>query len=129
MKTIFDLRAAVLTDCTACRIARIFCFVHGSSLVAGRGPHWRGQIFASPYPIINGGAFAALTEADWNLIRPYLEENERLFGIPLARLLSVDGAPRSPVEVYRKIVPAGHKALAPEEAWVRKEATGPKSVL
>jgi hypothetical protein len=26
----------------------------------------------------------------------------------------------SPLHVYRKIQPAGHAALQPEEAWVRK---------
>lgn len=71
---------------------------------------------------LNGGAFGALTPADWARIRPHLEENERLFGIPLERLLQVDGRLEPPERVYRKIVPSGHKALAPEEAWVRKEA-------
>lgn len=67
---------------------------------------------------LNGGELAPLGRADWELIRPYLEHNERLFGIPLSRLL--DG--REPDEVYRKVQPAGHQALLPEEAWVRKEA-------
>jgi glutamate synthase domain-containing protein 1/glutamate synthase domain-containing protein 3 len=30
---------------------------------------------------LNGGRFTRLDERDWNLIRPYLETNERLFGI------------------------------------------------
>jgi glutamate synthase domain-containing protein 3 len=67
---------------------------------------------------LNGGAFAELGASDWELIRPYLEENERLFQIPLSRLLKVDGAQLAPAAVYRKIVPSGHKALMPEEAWV-----------
>ncbi|MFI5166689.1 MAG: glutamate synthase, partial [Thermoanaerobaculales bacterium] len=70
---------------------------------------------------LNGGAFVEFTSADWALLRPVLEENERLFGIPLTRLLEVDGQPREPRSVYRKIAPAGHAALQPEEAWVRKE--------
>jgi hypothetical protein len=69
---------------------------------------------------LNGGAFAALGDADWELIRPHLEENERLFGVPVAHLLEVDGEPRPPAEVYRKIAPSGHEALLPEEAWVRR---------
>jgi glutamate synthase domain-containing protein 3 len=69
---------------------------------------------------LNGGAFAALSAADWTLILGSLEENERLFGIPVERLLTVDGQRRSPERVYRKIQPAGHEALQPEEAWVRK---------
>ncbi|WP_200867093.1 GltB/FmdC/FwdC-like GXGXG domain-containing protein [Thermoanaerobaculum aquaticum] len=68
---------------------------------------------------LNGGAFAPLTAEDWQLILPYLEENQRLFGIAVADLLTVDGRKRPPEQVYRKIVPAGHKALLPEEAWVR----------
>jgi glutamate synthase domain-containing protein 3 len=69
---------------------------------------------------LNGGAFTAIAPADWELIRPMLEENERLFGIPLQRLLAVDGEARPPESVYRKIAPTGLKALMPEEAWVHK---------
>ena len=53
---------------------------------------------------LNGGRISRLTQADWDLIRPYLEENERLFGIPLNDfLLKVDGVRKPPEEVYRKI--------------------------
>ena len=34
---------------------------------------------------LNGGEIVPLTDADWQLILPYLEENERLFGIPIRR--------------------------------------------
>lgn len=54
---------------------------------------------------LNGGHFTALTDADWETIRPYLEENARLFEIPLDRLLTVDDRLRSPQEIYRKIEP------------------------
>jgi glutamate synthase domain-containing protein 3 len=54
---------------------------------------------------LNGGEYADVTEADWNLILPYLEENERLFAIPIDRLLTVDGKKKAPHNVYRKIVP------------------------
>jgi hypothetical protein len=40
----------------------------------------------------------------------------------LNRLLTVDGSLHAPAQVYRKIRPAGHKALMPEEAWVKREA-------
>jgi AcrR family transcriptional regulator len=33
---------------------------------------------------LNGGRIAELAPADWELIRPYLEENERLFGIKVS---------------------------------------------
>jgi len=71
---------------------------------------------------LNGGQFAPLTVDDWTLIRPYLEQNESIFGISLVRLLTVDGSSHPPALIYRKIQPAGHKALMPEEAWVRREA-------
>jgi len=32
-----------------------------------------------------------MIEADWKLIEPYLQENEKLFGITIERLLTVDG--------------------------------------
>ena len=69
---------------------------------------------------LNGGEFAGLSAADWALIAPCLEENARLFGIPVERLLTAGGQQLAPERVYRKIQPAGHEALQPEEAWVRK---------
>jgi len=64
---------------------------------------------------LNGGEFAALTEPDWRLIRPYLEENERLFGIKIEDLLTVDGEVREPTEVYRKVIAVKLKVLAGSE--------------
>ena len=53
---------------------------------------------------LNGGEFAQLTEADWELILPYLKENERLFGISVEDdLLTVDGSLLEPYRVYRKV--------------------------
>jgi len=54
---------------------------------------------------LNGGQFAKITDADWKLIQPYLEENERLFDITIERLLTVDDKKRAPKDVYRKIRP------------------------
>src|SRR6266516_3962670 len=71
---------------------------------------------------LNGGEFAPLTARDWALLQSYLGKNESIFGIPLERLLTVNGTRQPPEFVYRKIIPAGHKALMPEEAWVRREA-------
>ncbi|MDH7482471.1 MAG: glutamate synthase [Armatimonadota bacterium] len=59
---------------------------------------------------LNGGEFQDLTAADWKLILPYLEENERLFDIPITRLLTVDGELREPEEVYRKVAPMKQKS-------------------
>ncbi len=69
---------------------------------------------------LNGGSFYQFEERDWILIQPYLEENERLFGIPISGLLEVDGQQRRPEAVYRKIAPAKVRALQAEEAWVAK---------
>ena len=52
---------------------------------------------------LNGGAFFSLSSLDWSLIEPYLRENERLFGVRLEDLLTVDGVRFAPQEVYRKI--------------------------
>jgi len=70
---------------------------------------------------LNGGEFVPLTGPDWDLIRPHLEENERLFGIRLADLLQVEGKSLLPESVYRKIQPRAVRALQAEEAWVKKE--------
>ncbi|MBW1860412.1 MAG: hypothetical protein JRI70_10170, partial [Deltaproteobacteria bacterium] len=40
---------------------------------------------------LNGGAFGDLTKEDWRLIRPYLEENERLFDISVEDDLLTSG--------------------------------------
>ncbi len=52
---------------------------------------------------LNGGVFSDLSDKDWRLIRPYLAENERLFGIRIEDLLKVDGEVKAPHEVYRKV--------------------------
>ncbi|MGE5389800.1 MAG: glutamate synthase, partial [Deltaproteobacteria bacterium] len=64
---------------------------------------------------LNGGEFNEISEADWDLILPYLEENERLFAITIDRLLTVDNQKKSPKEVYRKIMPKKADAHAPEK--------------
>jgi glutamate synthase domain-containing protein 1/glutamate synthase domain-containing protein 3 len=55
---------------------------------------------------LNGGEIVSLEEADWELILPYLMENERLFGISVKNdLLAVSGRHVSPFETYRKVRP------------------------
>ncbi|MCE5249046.1 glutamate synthase [bacterium] len=61
---------------------------------------------------LNGGKFVSMTERDWELILPYLEENERLFGITVDDLLRVNGGQWAPVKVYRKVVPERVAVLA-----------------
>ena len=52
---------------------------------------------------LNGGVFSPFGNADWRLIRPYLEENERLFGIKVTDLLTVGGERCEPEQIYRKV--------------------------
>jgi glutamate synthase domain-containing protein 1/glutamate synthase domain-containing protein 3 len=64
---------------------------------------------------LNGGHFAELTDQDWDLILPYLEENQKLFGITIDQLLTVNGRKQKPEKVYRKVVPGHISAAASEE--------------
>ena len=55
---------------------------------------------------LNGGEIVDLTPADWELILPILDENERLFGVRVeADLLTIDGIKKSYADVYRKVQP------------------------
>ena len=62
---------------------------------------------------LNGGEIVEMSPADWELIHPYLKENETLFGISVKRdLLTVNGVQRDYGRVYRKVQPAGLAVLA-----------------
>ena len=54
---------------------------------------------------LNGGNFFKMTDQDWEVILPYLQENERLFGIRVDDLLTVDSKHKQPGQVYRKVAP------------------------
>jgi glutamate synthase domain-containing protein 3 len=64
---------------------------------------------------LNSGEFAPMEERDWALIKPYLEENQRQFGITIEELLQG----QDPTKIYRKIQPHAVRALQAEESWVR----------
>lgn len=68
---------------------------------------------------LNGGEFAPLEDRDWAVMKPCLEENEQLFGILVAELLTVRGSDLAADRVYRKIRPKATGVLQAEEAWVR----------
>ena len=54
---------------------------------------------------LNGAEFIAFRREDWTTILPYLEENEKLFGISIRHdVLMVDGVLKWPEEVFRKII-------------------------
>ena len=64
---------------------------------------------------LNGGEIVALSPADWDLIRPYLEENEKLFGISIQNdLLTVAGKSCQYSDVYRKVQAVKLDVLAME---------------
>jgi glutamate synthase domain-containing protein 1/glutamate synthase domain-containing protein 3 len=77
--------------------SNLFSLASGGAIYV-RDPH--GKVVEGQ---LNGGVFSALTDGDWRLIRPYLEENERLFGISVEQLLTVDGQIKKPADVYRRI--------------------------
>jgi glutamate synthase domain-containing protein 3 len=83
-----------------------------------------------PYAVLvneqlNGGVFLPLSRKDWDLILPYLRENERLFGINVDALLTVDGERRTPDRVYRKVVPSTGADSASETIEVYWDDEGP----
>ncbi len=74
---------------------------------------------------LNGCVFAQFSDKDWELILPYLEENEKLFGIHINDLLTVDGIIKKPSEVYRKVIPE----IAVELAEINKDVFGEEESL
>ncbi len=70
---------------------------------------------------LNGGEFAPIGKGDEENILRMLEENERLFGIPVERLLEVEGEQWPVDRVYKKVRPGRVRALQAEEAWVKAE--------
>ena len=74
------------------------------SLASGGAIYVRDPKNQLSYAQLNGGEIVDLVTEDWELIRPYLAENERLFGVRIHDLLRVDGTIRSPQQVYRKVV-------------------------
>ena len=61
---------------------------------------------------LNSGKITKMTKKDWELILPYLKENEQLFGITVEQLLTIDGKRHQPEEVYRKVIPGDIAAIA-----------------
>ncbi len=95
----FDVEGRIVDLDTPYPGGNLFSLASGGAIYA-RDPYHRLEDEQ-----LNGGRFADMSDADWDLIKPYLGENERLFGIPVERLLTVDGALRRPQDVYRKVEP------------------------
>ncbi len=89
------------------------------SLASGGGIFLRDPDRTVGEDQLNGGMFGEMGSDYWEVIRPLLEENERLFGISIGRLLTHKGEQIAPEAAYRIVVPAGHEALQPEQVWAR----------
>ena len=61
---------------------------------------------------LNGGQLTTVENADWDVILPYLQENQRLFGVKVEGLLKIEGQVAKPSRVYRKVEAIPLKALA-----------------
>jgi glutamate synthase domain-containing protein 1/glutamate synthase domain-containing protein 3 len=76
------------------------------SLASGGAIYLRDPYHTVDEQQLNGGEIVPLQEKSWDLILPYLRENERLFGINIEEdLLKVEGESKGPWEVYREIRP------------------------
>jgi hypothetical protein len=93
----FDGRGRMIPQSTPYPGSNLFSLASGGAIYL-RDPH--RQVVERQ---LNGGVFSEVTDKDWRLIHPYLIENERLFGIRVQDLLTVDGQAREPREVYRKV--------------------------
>ena len=93
----FDPRGRLLELPAPYPGSNLFSLASGGAIYI-RDPH--GQVNDRQ---LNGGVISVLDDKDWRLIRPYLLENERLFGVSLRDLLTVGGQVRPPGEVYRKV--------------------------
>jgi hypothetical protein len=75
---------------------------------------------------LNGGRISKLSDKDWELLTPYLKENENLFGISIENdLLMKGGAVVRPEEIYKKIevVPIAAAAKIQKEVPADDEAS------
>jgi len=94
----FDARGRIRSQRTPYPGGNLFSLASGGAIYI-RDPYQ--QVVEEQ---LNGGEIVPLTAADWGLILPYLQENERLFGIGIEEdLLIVEGRLRAPDQVYRKV--------------------------
>lgn len=90
------------------------------SLASGGAIYVRDPLRLIDEDQLNGGQIVDIDDRDWELICPYLEENEHLFGIKIKEsLLSCEGKQLLPFEVYRKVIPMSSKGshLDALEEW------------
>ena len=84
----FDAHGAMVSQPTPYPGGNLFSLASGGAIYV-RDPH---HLVSEDQ--LNGGRFVPFTAEDWALILPYLEENERQFGIRVEALLTVVGEVR-----------------------------------
>ena len=109
----YDARGRIRPQATPYPGSNLFSLASGGAIYV-RDPY--NQLVDEQ---LNGGELVPLTDADWELILPYLQENEKLFDINIEKdLLTVDGDIRPPAEVYRKVRPVKLAILTKvEDSW------------
>jgi glutamate synthase domain-containing protein 3 len=109
----FDSRGHIRSQRTPYPGGNLFSLASGGALYI-RDPYQ--QVVEEQ---LNGGEIVPLSAKDWELILPYLRENERHFGISIEEdLLTVEGRLRAPDEVYRKVQAVKLAVLTQvEDAW------------
>jgi glutamate synthase domain-containing protein 3 len=94
----YDGHGSIKEQATPYPGSNLFSLASGGAIYV-RDPH--GLVVDEQ---LNGGEIVPLAQEDWNLILPYLRENERLFGISIERdILRVNGSIKRPDEVYKKV--------------------------
>ncbi len=112
----FDDEANIIDQTTPYPGSNLFSLASGGAIYL-RDPHHKVVVDQ-----LNGGEFVDLSPADWELILPYLEENQKLFGISIENdLLTVNGEKKNYTEVFRKVHAVTLDVLAKEsvgaEEW------------
>jgi glutamate synthase domain-containing protein 1/glutamate synthase domain-containing protein 3 len=82
------------------------------SLASGGAIYVRDPLGKVGVDQLNGGRIRPSEQADWQVIQPYLKENERLFGIKVEDLLKIEEDAAQPSLVYRKVDAVQLEALA-----------------
>ena len=85
------------------------------SLASGGAVYIRDPEMTLVEQQLNGGVVKNITKKDWELILPYLAENERLFNIRIEDLLKFNGKVQNPLKIYRKVIPVSSGAVDYEE--------------
>ena len=91
------------------------------SLASGGAIYVRDPLHLIEEDQLNGGEVVEIQREDWELILPFLKENERLFGISIERdLLHFNGKPLSLELVYRKVRPKKNNYVSFDglEEWI-----------